>query len=186
MNANTMKYRGYTASIQYDDEDQEFCGDVVDLRDTITFSGSSVAELRDAFHAAVDDYIEFCEQRGEAPEKPYSGRFVLRIEPSLHRRASVAAEVQQVSLNAFVEDAIQRAVHTPLVRLAPESRSTLALTGTPSFRSDAYSIERARVDSPQRVRAARRGERSLTTTALRWADSSDTPELVHGVTSVSA
>ncbi len=184
MNANTMRYRGYTASIQYDDEDQEFFGDVVDLRDTITFSGSSVAELRDAFHAAVDDYIEFCEQRGEAPEKPYSGRFVLRIEPSLHRRASVAAEVQRVSLNAFVEDAIERAVHTPHIRLVPKSK--LALSGTPSFQSEPYSIERARIDSPQRVKAARRGERLVKTTGLRWADSCDTPELVRGVTSVSA
>ena len=118
MNSNTMKYRGYTAAIQYDDEDELFYGDVVDLRDTITCSGSSVEELRQAFHIAVEDYVEFCMSQGEEPEKPFSGRFVLRIDPSLHRRAAIAAQAERVSLNAFIASAIQRQLLTPRAQRA--------------------------------------------------------------------
>ena len=101
MMLNTMKYLDYTASVQYDDEDGLFYGDVMDLRDTITFTGASVEELKRAFRQAVDDYVEFCHGRGEDPEKPFSGRFVLRLEPSLHRRAAVAAGARHVSLNSL-------------------------------------------------------------------------------------
>lgn len=105
---NTMKYLDYTASVQYDDEDGLFYGDVMDLRDTITFSGASVEELQRAFRQAVDDYVEFCHGRGEDPEKPFSGRFVLRLEPSMHRKAAVAAAARQVSLNTFITGAVER------------------------------------------------------------------------------
>lgn len=108
--ANTMKYREYTAAVQYDGDDGLFYGDVMDLRDTITFSGSSVEELEHAFEQAVDDYIEFCESQGEEPDKPYSGRLVLRLESWLHRRASTAAGAQRVSLNTFIARAVQREV----------------------------------------------------------------------------
>lgn len=110
MMPNAMQYREYSATIQYDDDDGLFFGDVMDLRDTITFSGSSVEELKHAFRHAVDDYIAFCEGRGEEPDKPFSGRFVLRLEPSLHRRASMAAGALQVSLNSFIARAVEREV----------------------------------------------------------------------------
>ena len=129
MSSNTMKYLGYTAAIQFDDDDGLFYGDVVDLRDTITFSGSSVEELENAFHIAVDDYIEFCESRGEEPEKPFSGRFVLRIDPALHRSASIAALAQQVSLNTFITRAIERDI--PVSR----ARREAARGSLPSRRS---------------------------------------------------
>jgi predicted HicB family RNase H-like nuclease len=105
---NTMEYRGYTAAIQYHDEDALFYGDVVDVRDAITFTGSSIEELKNAFATAVDDYVTFCESQGEEPEKPFSGRVLLRLEPALHRRATVAASAQQVSLNSLIVRAVER------------------------------------------------------------------------------
>jgi predicted HicB family RNase H-like nuclease len=122
---NTMQYREYTATIQYDDDDGLFYGDVMDLRDTITFSGSSAEELKHAFRQAVDDYIEFCAGRGEVPDKPFSGRFVLRLDPSLHRRASIAAGALQVSLNSFIARAVEREV-SAVASSSGVGRSSLA------------------------------------------------------------
>lgn len=108
MTHNTMQYLGYTAVIQFEDDDGLFYGDVMDLRDMITFSGASVEELRQAFKQAVDDYIAYCESKSLTPEKPFSGRFVLRLEPSMHREAAIAAASARVSLNAFIVRCVER------------------------------------------------------------------------------
>jgi predicted HicB family RNase H-like nuclease len=98
-----MKYKGYTGIVELDEESQVLSGRVIGLRDVITFEGDSVAEVIQAFHDSVDDYLEFCAKRGESPEKPYSGHFVLRLDPQLHRDLANAAEEETTSLNAFIE-----------------------------------------------------------------------------------
>ena len=80
-----MKYKGYTGVVEFDEESGTLFGHVIGLRDFITFQGDSVAEVTQAFHDSVDVYLELCAERGESPEKPYSGQFVLRIDPRLHR-----------------------------------------------------------------------------------------------------
>ena len=80
-----MKYKGYTGVVEFDEESGSLYGRVIGLRDVITFQGESVAEVTQAFRDSVDDYLEFCAKRGRTPEKPYSGQFVLRIDPGLHR-----------------------------------------------------------------------------------------------------
>ena len=77
-----MKYKGYTGIAEFDDDSGVIFGRVIGLRDVITFQGESVAEVTQAFHDSVDDYLEFCASRGESPDKPFSGQFVLRIAPS--------------------------------------------------------------------------------------------------------
>ena len=89
---NSLKYKGYTGVVELDEGSAMLFGRVISLRDMITFQGSSVAEVIQAFHDSVDDYLEFCAERGESPEKPYSGQFVLRIEPRLHGAMAHAAE----------------------------------------------------------------------------------------------
>ena len=79
---------------------------MIGLRDVITFQGTSVAEVTEAFHDSVDDYLAFCSERGESPEKPYSGHFVVRIDPQLHRTMANTAEARSVSLNALIETAL--------------------------------------------------------------------------------
>ena len=59
-----------------------FHGEVLDMRDVITFQGKSVEELEQAFRDSIDDYLEFCEERGEEPERPFSGRLMLRLTDS--------------------------------------------------------------------------------------------------------
>ena len=105
-----MEYKGYTAKIELDDEAALFHGQVLHVRDVITFQGRSVDELRQAFADSVDDYIAFCAERGETPEKPFSGRFLVRIDPDLHRLAAIAASDAGQSLNGWIADVLAAAV----------------------------------------------------------------------------
>lgn len=97
-----MTHKGYTGAVRFDDEAGIFHGEISGLRDVVTFQGKTVDELRDAFRESVDDYLEFCESRGEAPDKPYSGRFLLRVDPVLHRRLAELSASDGESLNNWV------------------------------------------------------------------------------------
>jgi len=105
-----MEYKGYVGKVEFDDKAAIFHGEVVNTRDVITFQGESVAQLRKAFHDSVDDYLAFCEERGEDPDKPFSGQFVTRIPPDLHRQVSVCAVLSGKSLNTWVTEQLQTAV----------------------------------------------------------------------------
>ncbi len=106
-----MEFKGYYAKVEFDDDADIFHGEVVNLRDVITFEGDTVQQLKQAFQDSVDDYLEFCAKRGENPEKPYSGRFVVRVEPELHKNVTVEARRAGVSLNAWVADTISKALN---------------------------------------------------------------------------
>ncbi len=105
-----MEYKGYFAKIEFDDEANIFHGEVINLRDVITFQGETVNKLRKAFQDSVDDYLEFCEERGENPEKPYSGKFVIRVAPELHKTIAIIARKNGISLNTWVQEALHKAV----------------------------------------------------------------------------
>jgi predicted HicB family RNase H-like nuclease len=107
---NTMMYKGYAARVQYSEEDSCFVGHIAGIRDVVGFHGESVTELRAAFQEAVDDYLQTCSQLGRDPDHSYSGQFRLRLEPELHARAALAAELQGKSLNAWVSEVIARNV----------------------------------------------------------------------------
>ena len=76
-----MEYKGYLSRIEFDDEANIFHGEVINIRDVITFQGKSVDELRKAFEDSVEDYLAFCAEREEEPDKPFSGRFTVRLSP---------------------------------------------------------------------------------------------------------
>ncbi len=103
---NLMEYKGYRARIEYEHEDQIFHGTVVNILDTISFVGSSIDELNRAFHESIDDYIAFCEERGDQPEKPYSGKFQLRIPSHLHASVALAAKAKGMSINAYITECL--------------------------------------------------------------------------------
>ena len=105
-----MEYKGYVGKVEFDDEAGIFHGEVLDTRDVITFQGRSVAELKTAFQGSIDDYLAFCKERGEEPNKPFSGQFITRIPPELHRQVNLAASISGKSLNAWVVDQLQAAV----------------------------------------------------------------------------
>ena len=88
----TMTYQGYAAHIEYSDEDACFVGHIAGIRDIVGFHGESVAELRAAFEEAVEDYLETCQKVGRPPQKPYSGKLMLRVAPEVHAHAAMMAE----------------------------------------------------------------------------------------------
>ncbi len=103
---NTLEHQSYIATIEIDEEGGFFHGRVINTRDVLTFQGKSVPELKIAFADTITDYQEWCEERGEPPEKPYSGRLLLRLQPELHCRLASAAARSGKSLNSFVTETL--------------------------------------------------------------------------------
>ena len=103
-----MKYKGYTGIVELEEGSDVLFGRVIGLRDVITFQGESVAEVTQAFHDSVDDYLAFCKELGESPEKPYSGHFILRLDPHFHRELANLAQMQATSLNALIEGLLKQ------------------------------------------------------------------------------
>ena len=107
MNENIMKYKDYSASVYFSDEDNLFVGRLAGIRHIVTFHGSSVKELRKAFKEAVDDYLGFCKQEGITPQRPYPGRLMLRIEPALHAKIAAKAESESISVNRLIRQVLE-------------------------------------------------------------------------------
>lgn len=99
-------YKGFCGKAEYDSDADFFHGDVLGTRDVITFQAETPKKLHRAFRESVDDYLAFCKERGERPEKPFSGKFVTRIDPALHRKISQMAERSGKSLNQFICDCL--------------------------------------------------------------------------------
>lgn len=102
-----MEYKGYIGTVEFDADARIFHGDVINTRDVITFQGKTVDEIEQAFKESIDDYLEWCAVEGVDPEKPYSGKFSLRLSPDLHKEAAVTAKRLKMSLNSFVEKALR-------------------------------------------------------------------------------
>ena len=97
-----MEYKGYVATVEFDDDADVFHGEVINTRDVITFQGTSVKELRREFEKSVDVYLDFCKKHGKQPDKPFSGKLVVRMSPELHRALAVAAAREKTSLNVLI------------------------------------------------------------------------------------
>ena len=106
---NSMSYKGYTASMVFDTEDKIIVGRVQDVDDIISFHGESVSEFETNFHAAIEDYLAACKELGSAPEKPASGKLMLRIAPAVHAAALKAAARSGSSLNKWAESVLGKA-----------------------------------------------------------------------------
>lgn len=107
--SNILTHKGYSARVEFDDEDGIFFGQIAGLRDGVGFHADSVEGLRAAFREAVDDYLETCARVGKDPNKPYSGQVMFRITPETHRRAALAAELAGKSLNQWAEEVLGQA-----------------------------------------------------------------------------
>ena len=105
-----MEYKGYIARVEFDETVNVFHGRIINIRDVVTFESETVKGLLKEFHASVDEYLAFCTKRGEDPEKPFSGRFNLRLDPDLHRCVALAAAATGKSLNGFITDTLRGAV----------------------------------------------------------------------------
>lgn len=107
---NTMKYKGYTARIEFDDRDNLLVGRVLGVRAIIGFHGETVEALRHDFESAIDFMLEDCAARGVSPQKPASGKLLLRVPPEVHAAALVTAQASGKSLNQWAAEALASAV----------------------------------------------------------------------------
>ena len=105
-----MEYKGYIGKVEIDEEAGLLHGEIINIRDVITFEGQTVEELHQAFRDSIEDYLVFCAQRGEAAEKPFSGKFVIRLPAELHRQAYIKAKLADKSLNRWVTEILETAV----------------------------------------------------------------------------
>lgn len=106
-----MSFKGYTARIEFDERDSIFVGRVLGLHQIISFHGETVAELRHAFEDAVEDFLQDCKEQGIKPEKPASGKLMLRVPPEVHGAALVAAQASGKSLNQWATEVLKIAAH---------------------------------------------------------------------------
>ena len=109
---NTMQYKGYLGSASFSERDNVFFGKIEGIDGLVNFEGESVAELTQAFHEAVDDYLIYCEEEGIQPTKTYSGELHLRIAPEIHRRLVLLARKEGMSVNSFVNRELKRKTET--------------------------------------------------------------------------
>lgn len=108
---NTMTHKGYTARVEFDDRDNIFVGRILGIRTMISFHGETVTELRHEFEKSVEDFLHECKEKGVKPEKPASGKLLLRVPPEIHGAAIVAAQAAGKSLNQWATELLQDAVH---------------------------------------------------------------------------
>ena len=114
--SNCVKYKDYYGTVEYSDEDECFHGKVLGINDLVTFEGGSVQELKTAFREMVDEYLNDCCKKHISPDKNYKGSFNVRIAPELHKKASLCAAMEGISLNALVEKAISYYTNAPFVK----------------------------------------------------------------------
>jgi predicted HicB family RNase H-like nuclease len=107
-----MEYQGYLGQVQFDAEANLFHGEVINVRDVITFQGRSVEELLQALKDSVEDYFEFCAELGKEPEKPFSGRVTIRLSPEQHRKVVLAAAQAGEALERWIAETLDRAAGT--------------------------------------------------------------------------
>lgn len=105
-----MKYKGYFGQVAYDDEVKIFHGELVGIKAVITFQGTTVDEIEQAFKDSIDDYLDWCKKRRKLPEKPFSGKFNLRMRRDLHAKLSSLAHQQSISLNSYITECLEKMV----------------------------------------------------------------------------
>lgn len=108
--SNVLAYKGYFAPVEFDAEQHLLTGMVTGIHDAILFEGSTVEEVENNFHEAVDDYLSFCAEKGKEPERAFKGSFNVRTGSDLHKRVALAAAQKGESLNKFVTEAIAAAL----------------------------------------------------------------------------
>ncbi len=108
---NIMTYKGYAAHVNFDPKDNILWGKVLGIKDSISFEGETVAQLTEDFHNAIDYYLQDCATTGKLPDKPSSGKLMLRIPPDVHGAALVAAKSSGMSLNQWAAKVLAKAAH---------------------------------------------------------------------------
>ena len=134
---NTITYKGYPSRVDFDEVDSVLVGKILGIQVLVSFHADNVADLRVAFHEEVDDYIHACAQVGKAPQKPASGKLILRMDSSIHSAALIAAQASGMSLNQWASSVLQQAARERLIIQRSDGHH-LAHDACPTHLSDAF------------------------------------------------
>jgi len=107
---DVLVYKDFIGSIHFNADDAVFFGTIEGIDDLVTFEGASVVEIKKAFEEAVDDYLVLCKEAGKKIEKSYKGSFNIRITPEIHKKAKRLALMKGLSLNQFIQKAVEEEV----------------------------------------------------------------------------
>jgi predicted HicB family RNase H-like nuclease len=107
MKKDYLEYKGFHGTVHFSNEDAVFFGKISGINDLITFEGASVKELQKSFKEAVEDYISICEEKKIPLLKSLKGSFNVRVSPEIHQRAAIVSSKQGISLNQFIQKAIE-------------------------------------------------------------------------------
>jgi len=101
----TLKYKGYSGTVEYSEEDNCLMGKVMGLnKNLISFEGKTVEELKADFEAGIELYLDNCKERGIKPQKAYSGSLNIRIPSEVHSQLALKAQITGRSINAIIKD----------------------------------------------------------------------------------
>ena len=131
MKENILEYKGYHTKVEYVAEDNCLYGKIEGINDLVTFEAHDLDSVKKEFHAAVDDYLAFCEEIGQEPEKEYKGLFNVRIKPDLHRKLSMEANKEGITMNALIEQIINEH-YAPLDQKIPNTLKSFESIEIPS------------------------------------------------------
>jgi predicted HicB family RNase H-like nuclease len=108
MKKDLIKHNGFYGSVHFSAEDEVFYGKIEGIHDLVTFEGASVSELKNAFQESVEEYVVMCKKNKKPLLKSYKGSFNVRIDPAVHQQAAILASKEGISLNQFVQRAIEK------------------------------------------------------------------------------
>lgn len=111
---DTMQYKGYTARVHFDADDDVFWGEVTGIRGSITFHADNVTQLKKEFATSIDFYLESCARRGEKPETPGNTKMTLRMAQSIRAAINEAAERAGQSTNTWSVNTLAHAAGVAL------------------------------------------------------------------------
>jgi len=100
-------YKGYSSEFWFEPDDNAFHGWVRGIRDVVHFEAATITDIQKEFEASVDDYLEACEQFGQEPQKPKSGKLAVRMAPEVHELVATAATHDAKSVNQWIIDTLE-------------------------------------------------------------------------------
>jgi predicted HicB family RNase H-like nuclease len=125
-------YKGFQGSVEYDNG--VLFIRILHIDDSVSTICDAASQVEPSFRELVDDYIETCRSLGQEPNRPFKGSFNVRIKPSFHRQAAMAAAQNEITLNSWIEEAIQTKLtdsfgSNPFTRKAPAKAKSRPLPG---------------------------------------------------------
>ena len=148
MMSNILFYKGYTTHVEYSTEDHILTGIIEGINDLVNFEADTPGEVEAAFHEAVDDYLAFCRDIGQEPERAYKGSFNVRIKPQLHRQLDIAARRQGLPLNQIVETALSEYMERNRPEEEIEESTTITIEDRAPVVLEMYRRQGTNVESP--------------------------------------